>query len=80
MLLVLDATVGQNALSQVEVFGKIAGVTGLVMTKLDGTAKGGALAAIARERPIPIRFIGVGEKAADLKPFVAEDFVEALFA
>ena len=78
--LVLDANTGQNAVRQVAAFDDALGLTGLVVTKLDGTAKGGALAAIARERPIPIRFIGVGEKAADLKPFVAEDFVEALFA
>src|SRR5438105_10400046 len=78
--LVLDANTGQNAVRQVAAFDDALGLTGLVVTKLDGTAKGGALAAIAREHPIPIRFIGVGEKAADLQPFVAEDFVEALFA
>ena len=55
-------------------------MTGLVVTKLDGTAKGGAVAAIAREHPVPIRFIGIGEKSADLRPFVAAEFVEALFA
>ena len=78
MLLVLDATVGQNALSQVEVFGKIAGVTGLVMTKLDGTARGGILVAIAEKFKLPIHFIGVGEGIDDLAPFEAEDFGRAL--
>ncbi len=78
--LVLDANTGQNAVRQVAAFDDALALTGLVVTKLDGTAKGGALAAIARERPIPIRFVGVGEKASDLKPFVAADFVEALFA
>ena len=72
VLLVLDATVGQNALSQVEVFGKIAGVTGLVMTKLDGTARGGILVAIAEKFGLPIHFIGVGEGVDDLAPFSAE--------
>ena len=71
VLLVLDATVGQNALSQVEVFGKIAGVTGLVMTKLDGTARGGILVAIAEKFGLPIHFIGVGEGVDDLAPFAA---------
>ena len=78
--LVLDANTGQNAVRQVAAFDEALALTGLIVTKLDGTAKGGALAAIARERPVPIRFVGVGEKAADLKPFVAADFVEALFA
>jgi fused signal recognition particle receptor len=78
--LVLDANTGQNAVRQVAAFDEALGLTGLVLTKLDGTAKGGALAAIARERPVPIRFVGVGEKASDLRPFVAADFVEALFA
>ena len=78
VLLVLDATVGQNALSQVEVFGKIAGVTGLVMTKLDGTARGGILVAIARKFGLPIHFIGVGEGVDDLAPFSARDFGRAL--
>jgi len=78
-LLVLDANTGQNAVRQVKAFDEALGLTGLVVTKLDGTAKGGAVAAIAREHPIPIRFIGVGEKAEDLEPFVAKDFVEALF-
>jgi fused signal recognition particle receptor len=74
VLLVLDATVGQNALSQVEVFGKTAGVTGLVMTKLDGTARGGILVAIAHKFGLPIHFIGVGEGVDDLVPFSAKDF------
>ena len=78
VLLVLDATVGQNALSQVEVFGKIAGVTGLVMTKLDGTARGGILVAIAEKFGLPIHFIGVGEGVDDLAPFSAEDFGKAV--
>ncbi|HET9579973.1 MAG TPA: signal recognition particle-docking protein FtsY [Usitatibacter sp.] len=79
-LLVLDANTGQNAVRQVTAFDEALALTGLVVTKLDGTAKGGAVAAIAREHPIPIRFIGVGEKAGDLRPFVAAEFVEALFA
>ena len=78
VLLVLDATVGQNALSQVEGFGKIAGVTGLVMTKLDGTARGGILVAIAQKFGLPIHFIGVGEGIDDLAPFSAKDFGKAL--
>src|SRR4051812_18998082 len=78
VLLVLDATVGQNALSQVEVFGKIAGVTGLVMTKLDGTARGGILVAIALKFGLPIHFIGVGEGIDDLAPFSPREFGRAL--
>jgi fused signal recognition particle receptor len=78
VLLVLDATVGQNALSQVEVFGKTAGVTGLVMTKLDGTARGGILVAIAQKFNLPIHFIGVGEGVDDLAPFAAKDFAQAI--
>lgn len=78
-LLVLDANTGQNAVRQVKAFDEALGLTGLVITKLDGTAKGGAVAAIAREHPVPIRFIGIGEKAEDLRPFVASQFVEALF-
>jgi fused signal recognition particle receptor len=77
--LVLDANTGQNAVRQVEAFDKALGLTGLIVTKLDGTAKGGAVAAIAREHPIPIRFIGIGEKPEDLRPFVASEFVDALF-
>ncbi|WP_415036349.1 signal recognition particle-docking protein FtsY [Azonexus sp.] len=79
-LLVLDANIGQNALAQVKAFDKAISVTGLVVTKLDGTAKGGVVAAIARQCPKPIRFIGVGEQIDDLRPFVARDFVDALFA
>jgi len=78
VLLVLDATVGQNAMSQVEVFGRIAGVTGLVMTKLDGTARGGILVAIAEKYGLPIHFVGVGESADDLEPFAARDFARAI--
>ena len=78
--LVIDANTGQNAVRQVKAFDEALGLTGLVITKLDGTAKGGAVAAIAREHPVPIRFIGIGEKPADLRPFAAADFVEALFA
>ncbi|HVZ54757.1 MAG TPA: signal recognition particle-docking protein FtsY [Pseudolabrys sp.] len=78
VLLVLDATVGQNALSQVEIFGKIAGVTGLVMTKLDGTARGGILVAIASKFALPVHFIGVGEGVDDLAPFTARDFARAV--
>ena len=77
-LLVLDANTGQNALAQVKAFDDALGLTGLVLTKLDGTAKGGVVAAIAKERPIPLRFIGVGEGLDDLKPFVAAEFVDAL--
>jgi fused signal recognition particle receptor len=78
VLLVLDATVGQNALSQVDIFGKIAGVTGLVMTKLDGTARGGILVAIASRCGLPVHFIGVGEGVDDLAPFTARDFARAV--
>ncbi|WP_234084381.1 signal recognition particle-docking protein FtsY [Azonexus sp. R2A61] len=78
-LLVLDANIGQNALQQVKAFDKAINVTGLVVTKLDGTAKGGVVAAIARQCPKPIRFIGVGEQIDDLRPFSAKDFVDALF-
>jgi fused signal recognition particle receptor len=78
VLLVLDATVGQNALSQVEVFRKAVGVTGLVMTKLDGTARGGILVAIADKFQVPIHFIGVGEGVDDLAPFSARDFARAI--
>jgi fused signal recognition particle receptor len=76
--LVLDATVGQNAISQTEAFRQTAGVTGLVMTKLDGTAKGGVLVAVSEKHKLPIRFIGVGEKADDLQPFSATAFAHAL--
>ncbi|MDR0737343.1 MAG: signal recognition particle-docking protein FtsY [Zoogloeaceae bacterium] len=80
VLLVLDANIGQNALQQVKAFDAAIGVSGLVLTKLDGTAKGGVIAAIACQYPKPVRFIGVGEGIDDLRPFVARDFVEALFA
>jgi fused signal recognition particle receptor len=78
VLLVLDATVGQNALSQVELFGKIAGVTGLVMTKLDGSARGGILVALAAKFGLPVHFIGVGEGIDDLSDFTGRDFARAL--
>ena len=78
VLLTLDATTGQNAISQVDIFGKRAGVTGLVMTKLDGTARGGILVAIATQYGLPVHFIGVGEGVDDLEPFAAEDFARAL--
>jgi fused signal recognition particle receptor len=78
VLLVLDATVGQNALSQVEVFRRTAGVTGLAMTKLDGTARGGILAAISARQRLPVHFIGIGEGIEDLAPFDAGDFARAI--
>ncbi|HKT18707.1 MAG TPA: signal recognition particle-docking protein FtsY [Stellaceae bacterium] len=78
VLLVLDATVGQNAHAQVQTFRDMIGVTGLVMTKLDGTAKGGVLVALAEKFALPIHFIGVGEAAEDLRPFIAEDFARSL--
>jgi len=78
VLLVLDATVGQNALSQVEAFYRTAGVTGLVMTKLDGTARGGILVALAEKHKLPVHFIGVGEGIDDLAPFTARDFALAI--
>jgi fused signal recognition particle receptor len=78
VLLVLDATVGQNALSQVEVFAQTAGVTGLAMTKLDGTARGGILVALAARHGLPVHFIGVGEGVEDLAPFAAKDFACAI--
>lgn len=79
VLLVLDASIGQNALNQAKQFHEAVGLTGLAVTKLDGTAKGGILFAIAKQLAIPIRFIGVGEGIDDLKPFHADEFVEALF-
>lgn len=78
VLLVLDATTGQNALGQVEAFGRTAGVTGLVMTKLDGTARGGILVAVAARFGLPVHFIGVGEGVDDLEPFTASDFARAI--
>jgi fused signal recognition particle receptor len=80
VLLVLDGNVGQNALTQLKAFDKAIGVTGLIVTKLDGTAKGGVIAAIARTHPKPLRFIGVGEGIEDLQPFVAMEYVEALLS
>jgi len=79
VLLVLDATTGQNAISQAKLFNEVVGLTGLALTKLDGTSKGGVVVAIADELKLPLRFIGVGEQVDDLKPFIAEDFVAALF-
>jgi fused signal recognition particle receptor len=78
VVLVLDANSGQNTLAQVKAFDDALGLTGLILTKLDGTAKGGVVCAIARERPVPLLFIGVGEGIDDLRPFVARDFAEAL--
>jgi fused signal recognition particle receptor len=78
VLLTLDATTGQNALQQVEIFGRRAGVTGLVITKLDGTARGGILVAIAAIYGLPVHFVGVGEGIDDLEPFAASDFAKAL--
>ena len=78
VLLVLDANTGQNSLTQVKAFDEALGLTGLILTKLDGTAKGGVVCAIAKERPVPLLFVGVGEDIEDLRPFVARDFAEAL--
>jgi len=80
VLLILDATIGQNALNQAREFNQAVGVTGICLTKLDGTAKGGIIFSIAKELQLPIRFIGIGEQIDDLQPFVAKDFVTALFA
>jgi fused signal recognition particle receptor len=79
IMLVLDANTGQNAINQVKAFDDALGLTGLAITKLDGTAKGGAIAAIVRYKPIPVRFIGVGEGIDDLRPFDAREFADALF-
>ncbi len=79
-LLIMDATTGQNGLQQARVFTEAAGVTGIVLTKLDGTAKGGVVVAISRELNLPVRYVGVGEKQIDLIPFHADDFVASLFA
>ena len=79
VLLVLDATVGQNGLAQAREFMNVAGVTGIVLTKLDGTAKGGVIIGICDELKLPVRYVGVGEKVADLRPFAPKEFVEALF-
>jgi fused signal recognition particle receptor len=78
VLLVLDANTGQNSLAQVKAFDDALGLTGLILTKLDGTAKGGVVCAIAKEKPIPLLFVGVGEAIDDLRPFAARDFAEAL--
>jgi fused signal recognition particle receptor len=79
-LLVMDATTGQNGLQQARQFTQSSGVTGIVLTKLDGTAKGGVVVAISRELGLPVRYVGVGEKAGDLLPFDPKDFVESLFS
>ncbi|MDC7716407.1 signal recognition particle-docking protein FtsY [Vogesella sp. DC21W] len=79
VMLVLDANIGQNAINQVIAFDDALGLTGLVLTKLDGTAKGGVIAAIAKQRPVPLRFIGVGESIDDLRPFQAGPYIDALF-
>ncbi len=78
VLLVLDANTGQNALAQVKAFDDALRLTGLVITKLDGTAKGGVICAIAKERPVPVLFVGIGEGIDDLRPFVAREFAEAM--
>jgi fused signal recognition particle receptor len=78
VVLVLDANTGQNALAQVRAFDAAVGLTGLIVTKLDGSAKGGVVAAIAKQHPVPLKFIGVGEGVDDLRPFTAREFVEAL--
>jgi fused signal recognition particle receptor len=80
VILVLDATVGQNAIAQAKQFGEAAPLTGIILTKLDGTAKGGVVLGIVDELKVPVRFIGVGEKIDDLRPFVPAEFVEALFS
>ncbi|GAB4274229.1 signal recognition particle-docking protein FtsY [Thermincola ferriacetica] len=79
VLLVLDATTGQNAISQAKLFGEAVGVTGIVLTKLDGTAKGGVIIGIKKELDVPVKLIGVGEQIEDLRPFKPGEFVEALF-
>jgi fused signal recognition particle receptor len=79
VLLVMDATTGQNGLQQARQFTESSGVTGIVLTKLDGTAKGGVVVAIAREMGLPVRYVGVGEKVGDLLPFDARAFVDSLF-
>jgi fused signal recognition particle receptor len=79
VLLVLDATTGQNAISQAKLFSQAAGVTGLVLTKLDGTARGGIVIAIASELKIPVKLIGIGEQVDDLRDFIPQEFVAAIF-
>ncbi len=78
VLLVLDATTGQNAIAQAKVFGENAGLTGIILTKLDGTAKGGVVVAVKDELHLPVRFIGIGEGIDDLQPFDADAFAQAL--
>ena len=78
-LLVLDATTGQNAISQADLFQKAAAITGIVLTKLDGTAKGGVIIGLKSELSMPVKWIGVGEGVDDLRPFIAKDFARALF-
>src|SRR5437660_10042827 len=79
-LLVMDATTGQNGLQQARQFTQSAGVTGVVLTKLDGTAKGGVVVAISRELGLPVRYVGIGEEPGDLLPFDSQAFVESMFA
>ena len=79
-LIVLDASTGQNALMQAKLFGETADISGIILTKLDGTAKGGVVVSIAKEQNIPVKFVGVGEAVEDIQPFMAEDFAEALFS
>jgi fused signal recognition particle receptor len=79
VMLVLDAGTGQNAMSQAQIFKSAVGVSGITLTKLDGTAKGGIIFAIAKQLGLPIRFIGVGEQIDDLRPFSAPEFIDALF-
>jgi hypothetical protein len=80
VLLVLDATTGQNGMRQAEVFAEVTGITGIVLTKLDGTAKGGIVISVQRELGVPVKFVGLGEGVDDLAPFDAEGFVDALLA
>jgi fused signal recognition particle receptor len=80
VLLVIDATTGQNGLTQARVFGEVVDVTGIVLTKLDGTAKGGIVIAVQRELGVPVKFVGLGEGADDLAPFDADEFVDALLS
>ncbi len=80
ILLVLDATTGQNALSQAKLFGQSTGLTGLILTKLDGTAKGGVIIGISNEQELPVKFVGVGEQVDDLQPFNAKEFADAIFS
>ena len=80
ILLVLDATTGKNALSQAKLFGQSTGLTGLILTKLDGTAKGGVIIGISNEQELPVKFVGVGEQVDDLQPFNAKEFADAIFS